>query len=219
MEKEQLYGVVLEDYSVPRYLAQPLLHLGTRRDFLDLANRMEMNDAVANYYEKMINSIRTCPDSPQAQYTVCGQRYPVMRPFKEICRKEIVLSDHRWIHETPENGCAYLLRAKSIWLSYILAEHKDKFVRACKATFDCLAVSQLGGGWVCPAKDLRGFPGTAYYEHYGDAESGLTHYPLYVTEKIFPAGTELEEAKNSMPGMLDVDLSAITRATLGSAFT
>lgn len=216
MEKEKLYGVALEDYSVPRYLAQPQLHLGTRREFLNLVDRMVADDAVANHYEELIRGIRTYPENPQSQHTVCGQRYHVMSPFKEICRKEIVLPDHTWIHETPENGSAYLLRAKTVWLSYILAERKDKFVRACKATFDCLAVSQAGVGWLYPAKEFKGFPGTAYYEHYGDAESGLTHYPLYVTEKIFPAGTNLEEAKNSMPGMLDVDISAIARATLGA---
>ena len=216
MEKEQLYGVTLRDYSLPRYVEAVKLHLGTRKDFLDLADRLEGFDELNPYFRDLRNGILTYPNNPDARLTVGGTQYPVMIPMTEICRREVTLTDHMWIHKPQYSRNAYLMKAKSIWLTYILAEYEGRLFRAYKASFDCLAASMAGIGWICPGNDLRSFPGMSHYEHYGNTESEMTHFKLYVVEKAFPVGTNVEDAVNSMPGMLDVDLSAIVSATTGT---
>ena len=219
MDKEKLYGVMLEDYALPRYMARTKLYLGTRNEFLDMVERLEGVEELNPYFGELCNGIRAYPSNPEARHTVVGKRYPVMIPVKEICRREITLTDHMWIHKPSYSSNAYLLNAKSIWLTYVLVECKDRLILAYKASFDCLAVSQPGIGWLCLANDLRGFPGTSYFEHYGDEESSLTHFTLYIEEKLYPAGTDVEEAKKSMPGMMDVDLSTIISAIAGTVLS
>lgn len=216
MEKEKLYGVMLKDYALPHYMSGPQLHFGTRQDFLNLVDRLKEYEELDPCFGELCDGIQSYPRNPNSRHTISGKQYTVMTPATEICRKEITLTDHMWIHKSPHSSNAYLLKAKSIWLTYILVEFKDRLILAYKASFDCLAVSQPGIGWLCPANDLRGFPGTAYYEHYGNGESHLTHYTLYVVEKLFPAETNVEEAKKNMPGMMDVDLTAIIGAIAGA---
>ena len=216
MEKEKMYGVMLEDYALPRYMARAKLHLGTRRDFLNLVERLEGEKEQNPYFRELCNGIRAYPSNPDAGHTVVGKRYPVMIPVNEVCRRELALTDHMWIHKPPYSSNAYLLNAKSIWLTYVLVECKGRLILAYKASFDCLAVSQPGIGWICLANDLQGFPGLSHFEHYGDEESNLTHFTLCVEEKIYPAGTDVEEAKKNMPGQMDVDLSTIISAMAGA---
>lgn len=216
MKKEELYGVMLEDYALPRYVAGSKLHLGTRRDFLNLAQRLEGFEKLNPYFDNLLTGIRAYPSNPDVRHSVDGNPYPVMTPVKEICRHEITLSNHMWIHKAKYSSNAYLMKAKSIWITYVLVEYKGSLVRAYKASFDCLAVSMPGIGWLCLANDMRSFPGVSYYEHYGDDESGLTHFTLFVAEKDFPAGTDAKEASKSMPGIMDVDLTTIIDATVGA---
>ena len=88
-------------------------------------------------------------------------------------------------------------------------------IRCCRASFDSLAISDPGMGWIYWAYTSKGFPAMSYYEPYGNNEEGVTHLSLYCSDKLY----EAEEAKTSTidesPGMLDVDLMEVIGEIIG----
>lgn len=206
-EKKQLYGLVLEDYSSPRYNPRAKLYVGTMQELLDFTEALEKESVPQ--YKYLITAIRSYASNPGATHTVCGVEYPILTPVKEIGRKEINLTDHIWIHKTELRACEYLMHADSIWSSHVLVEYESQLILCSKASFDQLKISTALLGWIQLNKDIASFPGMVCNNYYGEPKKCVSHLSLYGENKIYRTEEEKNKAMEDLPGMMEVDLHSM----------
>lgn len=205
---EPIYAVFLEDYSCPRYVSTYRAYVGTMDDILKFADRLESLEGMAKRYEKLIHGIRHYEEEPRARHVINGFESYIMVPAEEVYRREFLLKKHRWNHEAHD-GTVYPVRADEVWISQIVVQVGDCYMRFSRAYFENLQVFYQGAGWVKTEKYAKGFPGMVY------KEDDITYLTLYGDEDVQYELSKKEKAIGDVHGWMDYDMHHVMRDIIG----
>lgn len=209
MNKEQLYMVMLEDYSKPRYLEGGRPYVGTRDELEAFADKLDGNPYTTQRYKDLIQGIRHYDTDPTAQHNVGGLSYQVMQPVEEVYRREFTLENHKWTYETCQENL-YRVSADLVGISQILVKMDNYYLRCSRAIFYGLQVAYPHAGWVQLLDDIFGFPEMIQLE---DREGPRLSMSLAIGQRLYGLNNK-EAAYNSMAGLLDYDMTDVTRDIL-----
>lgn len=205
MNKEQLFMVMLEDYSKPRYRAGGRPYVGTKAELEAFADRLEGRWDVRARYKDLIQGIRQYDTSPDAVHYAGGVAYQIMRPVEEVYRREFTLENHKWTYETCQENL-YRLSADLVGISQILVKGDSFYLRCSRARFVGLAVSYLRSGWLHLLDGTFGFPEMIQLE---DKEGPRYSMSLSIGQQAYFLDDK-DAAYESMTGLLDYDMTDVT---------
>jgi hypothetical protein len=211
--KDQLFVLELPDASMPMYVPALSIYAGSAEELFAFADQLEGATTEEELVE-IVKAIHNYPDNPNPTYKYVDQEINIFLPLNEVGRKEFLLSDHTWIHTAPQSGNQYLMRARHVWLSYILGERNDCYIQFCKTIFAGLEISTPGLGWV-PLRDVsKSFPGMVIYEAGDNEDSGTMLMALHRGEKILSFSGR-KPSVDDLPGPLSADLTTGVVEILG----
>lgn len=213
MQKNQMFGIFLPDPNAPFYNPKVALYVGTQEEILQFVDRLEASPDTS-YYRNVIAAVRAYPDDPTAEYEIAGRKYSAMMPLTEIGRKEFSLSDYTWIHDSPDKGSQYLMKAEDVWVSYIIVTNNIWSATCCKVNFEGLSISTPGIGWITLGASSNGTPGLFYCESGDDDETHTTCMSLYRSERWHSRDEKAPTVEN-LPGPLRANLSTVVGEFLG----
>lgn len=210
MNNEQLFSVVLEDYSAPRYQYGGRNYVGTKAEIDAFVDRLEKNTKTAKRYGGFIDGVKQYDEKPNAVHQVGGGLYPVLYPVEEVCRSEFVLSDHKWLYE-DRNENVHRLRADLVRITQMVVKTENKLLRCSMAFFEGLSIFCNLYGWIFFGSMEWGFPEMVFRENQEDYNYRMS---LYIGQKVYEL-EDKEQAFRDMKGMIDYDMTDVTRDIIG----
>ena len=163
LQKDQIFELYLEDYSLPRYMPAAKSYYGTMSEIIDFMIKLEDNAQTATRYKETLDAAEFYDLDNEATHTVAGMTLPIFTPVKELSRLETTMEDVCWEYNTFNRAC-FSCYASSVELSQFLIETPDSYELCVQANITGLQIHYPGLGWVFPNGAIHGFPGMVSFD-------------------------------------------------------
>lgn len=140
--ENQLYIMYLEDYRKNRYTSKLRPYIGSRKDFMDFAQRLAQDEDAAIRFHETIEGIDLYEINPDVVHTMAGQEIPVMTPMTELARTYLELTDPEWTHPFSDTSM-YDMRCDYCEMEVVLGETSDKLLLGVRGRLDNVCASVL----------------------------------------------------------------------------
>ena len=202
-ESNIIFGLTLEDYSVPRFKSNVSLYGGNREEINRFIENLSQKQWTRERYDQIIQAVKGADKKNNLTYHLCGADYPAYQPMQILYSQEDFLKKHNWGCSTYD-GSIYWFYAAQIIVSYIIAKGAEDIYRFIRVRFTDLQVNLQGHGWVRLKDKMEGFPCVYSYEN------GQHVMNLYICDKTYGEYDE-NKAIRELKNQQEIDLSKVTQ--------